>query len=83
MKKTYTKPGFYAESLKPHSVTVYTCSDADNYWDPIPVGDSVVFVPDYQNCTVTLEFFAAHDGKNDNDGPCYYASTDDGKLMNS
>lgn len=83
MKKNYSKPDIFKESLALQSVTVMTCSDAASAWAPIDMFDGyVIFVPnEVAGCNILPDAYMAETGDDDKD--CIYASTWDGTTFTS
>ncbi len=87
MKKKYVKPNLSKESMEHRSVTVRTCSNTDDSWMQINMGEDpdtgeplIVFVPEL-DCTISdYDYMIEYGG---DDGNCFYASTSDGATFNS
>lgn len=89
MKKKYVKPNLSKESMEHRSVTVRTCSTADDDWGPIETGMEdddgnalIIFVTELVDCTISESDYMAEYGGT-GDGSCLYASTSDGATFNS
>ena len=81
-KKAYMKPALRSELMELQPVTIRTCSDAADWWDPMPLQYGTIFIPEYMaDCEMTeKEYMEVYGGR---DGGCYYASTDDGQTFTS